>query len=166
MPTSVPAAMSPWSLLHPAEISAREFPRARKGFDPDAVRSWLRTVATAVETLQTELRHVRAERDRLEAVLRHAAEGSPAGGVRAALLQARLRRRPGGYDRSEVESLLESAAAEIARLESRTAVLEAETLRVREATAREASLSETVARLESEVLRIRSAIPTTNTHGE
>lgn len=155
----------PWAALHPAEIASREFPRARKGFDPDAVRNWLRTVAAAVEALEREMEYVRAERDRLESALRRAGEEPAAAGVRAALLDARLRRRARGYDRSEVESLLESAAAEIARLETRTAVLEADAIhnressaRDREAAARDAALAETIARLERELSAIRAQV--------
>lgn len=162
---SMDSLRPPWAALHPAEIASREFPRARKGFDPDAVRGWLRTVAAAVEALERELEHVRSERDRLESALRRAGEEPATAGVRAALLDARLRRRARGYDRSEVESLLESAAAEIARLETRTAVLEAEaahtreaSVRDREAAARDAALAETIARLERELSAIRSQV--------
>lgn len=162
---SVDTLRQPWAALHPAEIASREFPRARKGLDSDAVRSWLRTVATAVESLERELEHVRAERDRLESALRRAGEEPAAAGVRAALLDARLRRRTRGYDRAEVESLLEAAASEIARLETRTAVLEADalhnretSLRDREAAARDAALAETIARLERDLAAIRSQV--------
>lgn len=156
--TPVDAMRSPWAALHPAEIATREFPRARKGFDPDAVRGWLRVIASAVQTMQSELDHVRAERDRLESVLRRAGEEPAASAVRSALMQARLRRRPAGYDRSEVESLLEASAAEIARLESRAAVLEAEATRARESAAREAGMAEAVARLEAEISAIRARV--------
>ncbi|HVL91346.1 MAG TPA: DivIVA domain-containing protein [Actinomycetota bacterium] len=150
---------SPWATMHPAEIAAHEFPRTRKGYDPDAVRAWLRAVAAAVDTLQGELAHVRAERDRLESVLRRAGEDPPASAVRTALMQARLRRRPGGYDRAEVEALLEAAASEIARLETRSAVLEAEAARSRDAALREAALTDAVAQLQAEITSIRSRLP-------
>lgn len=155
------AMRAPWALVHPAEIAAREFPRSRKGYDTGAVRSWLRAVASAVRTLEGELAYVRAERDRLESVLRRAGEDPPASAVRTALMQSRLRRRPGGYDRAEVDALLEASAAEIARLETRAALLEAEAQRSRDVSEREAALSRTVARLESEIASIRTSLPST-----
>lgn len=162
---SMDSLRAPWDPVHPAEIASRDFPRARKGFDPEAVRAWLRTVAASVESLERELNHVRAERDRLESALRRAGEEPVASTVRAALLEARLRRRSRGYDRAEVETLLEAAAAEIARLETRAAVLEADAANSRQADARADSLFDTIARLESELAAIRRQVTTTSVNG-
>ncbi|MGH2830613.1 MAG: hypothetical protein ACRDJM_09030 [Actinomycetota bacterium] len=114
--------------VHSSEIAAHDFPRARKGLDPSAVRAWLTLVAASHRNLEEELAHVANERDLIVASLRRSRQRPPSADVRAALMQARLRRRAGGYDRKEVEELLHAAAEEMARLENQVAVLEAELL--------------------------------------
>lgn len=125
-PPSWPVVGETPVVIHSAEIAAHEFPHARKGLDPEAVRLWLRAVAATTAALEEENARLRAERDRLAEAFRRARERSPSSSVRTALLHARLRRRPSGYARADVDELLDAAASEIARLEARTALLEAE----------------------------------------
>lgn len=135
--------------FHAAEIASREFPRAKKGLDPESVRRWLRTVSDAYSALQDEAGRLRAQRDRVAAALRAARERGPSSSVRAALRQAKLRRALNGYDRNDVETLLEAAASELARLETRCALLEGEIDAIRHR--RTGADEERIARLEREI---------------
>lgn len=112
--------------LHAAEIAVREFTRSRRGLDPDAVRSWLRTVEKAYSTLEDENRRLRDERDRLTATLQAARDRAPSTSIRGALRSAKLSKAVRGYDCEEVDELLEAAGSELSRLETRVALLEAE----------------------------------------
>lgn len=114
--------------IHSAEIASREFPRGRgkRGLDREAVRSWLRTVATAYEALEEECDRLRGERDRTRTTLHAVRERRHSPSVRSALLSARIRRRLFGYARKDVDPLLSSLIDELARLETRAALLEAQ----------------------------------------
>lgn len=132
------------SAIHPAEISSREFPRARKGLDPASVLSWLRTVERAYATLDAECRDLRAEKARVTAALQAARDGRSSTQIRVALSNAGLTVRRRGYDPKQVDELLSAAAAELARLETKVAALEAERAAVQDA----ASLKERLAEIE------------------
>ena len=117
--------------LHAAEIAVRDFSRARRGLDPDAVRSWLRTVEKAYASLEQEVRRLRDERERMTATLQAARDRAPSTSIRSTLQSAKLSKGMRGYVCEEVDELLETAAAEFARLETRTALLEHELEAVR-----------------------------------
>ncbi len=142
--------------VHSAEISAHDFPRARKGLDPAAVKAWLKLVEASFANLEEELGHERTQREQLLASVRRTRRQPASAGVRSALMQSQLRRRAGGYDRGEVEKLLQSAAAELARLENETALLNAELEAVRSAPI-SPSLADTIMRLERDVATLQTA---------
>ena len=139
--------------LHAREIAGRHFPRSKKGLDPDAVRSWLDVVGRAYETLEQEVESLRTQRDRFAASLRASRDRGPVASVRAILRQTKLRRSLAGYSRESVDSLLEAAAAELTRLETRCALLEAELDAMRFSPGD--ALDARIARLESELKNLR-----------
>lgn len=144
--------------VHPAEISTREFPRARRGLDQAAVLAWLRTVERAYGALHEECERLRAEKARVAASLQSARDTRASTEVRATLTAASLRPSRRGYDREQVEALLSAAADEIARLETRNAVLEAE----RAAEAVPSQVDARLAVLEQWVARLAGTAPSTS----
>lgn len=143
--------------LHAREIAGRHFPRTKKGLDPEAVQRWLDVVGRAYATLEEEVEALRAQRDRFAASLRASRDRGPVASVRAILRQTKLRRSVAGYARDNVDALLEAAAAELTRLETRCALLEAEL----DATRRSPgdALDARIARLEEELKALRSQEP-------
>lgn len=112
--------------MHSSEIAAREFPTARQGLDPAAVRAWLTMVAAFVADLEDELTNARNEREQTSASIRRMRRRPASAEIRGALMQAQLRRRVRGYDRHAVQELLRAAASELARLENEVGLLNTE----------------------------------------
>lgn len=162
-PPRVHARPAPLSPVHSSEIATRQLPKAWRGYEPGAVRSWLTLVALAQSMLEDDatrsrrqwdesLRAIAGLRSRLDRLafgndqlladatgeLKRATEAlrrarRPMGesdhetlAVRRVLLETPLRLGLFGVPRTAARAALDAAAAQLARLENRTAVLAAD----------------------------------------
>ena len=157
--------------IHSSEIASRDFPRALRGFDPQAVSKWLALVEQSYSMIEDELERrridaddvvealgevrrrlaragtldpvqARGELDGAKTAWNRAVEiaGTGVGStrlgfdtlvVRTALLETPLRKRLLGYSRDQVRRLLETSAAQLARLENQLHLTHAENERIR-----------------------------------
>lgn len=162
-PPRVSERPAPLSPVHSSEIATRQLPKSWRGYEPDAVRSWLTLVALAQSMLEDDatrsrrqwdesLRAIAGLRSRLDRLsfgnnqivaeatgeLKRATEAlrrarRPMGesdhetlAVRRVLLETPLRLGLVGVPRSVARAALDAAAAQLARLENRAAVLAAD----------------------------------------
>jgi DivIVA domain-containing protein len=117
--------------IQPEEIANRQFPRARRGLDPEAVRDWLRIVARAYEIVAEDYHRALEERNRMHRSLERATEAPPSATLRSALIRLKVRRGFRGYSTEAVQEIITAATAELAKLETRVAVLSAENRELR-----------------------------------